>query len=522
MKPYKYYIVGVLLIMMSGSCKKDVFNLSPTDKLSPASFWKTSSDASAGLTGCYSNLWDITEEVLPYMDVLTPNAYSNYPWEGWQAIAWGNATSNGPGGITYIWQGAYSGIGRTNVFLANIGNVSMDATLKARMTGEAKFLRALYYFNLINYYGDVPLILTPPDISQAKQPRTPVAQVRQQILKDLDDAASVLPAQPYTGSDIGRATKGAALTLKAKVLLYNGQWTDAAAAAQSVMTLSGSGYALFPSYRGLFLPANENNNEVIFDVQFESTGKYSSSWDTYLGLYNASYTPGWSSIEPTQDFVDTYDMKDGSTYSAANPLADPTDKYNNRDPRLDQTIFRKGVNYNGLPYPVDSKGFAGIYTGFSFKKYTVYDNAPTPMVSYQKSYINGILLRYADVLLMYAEAQNEAVGPDASVYDAIRQVRQRAGINPPNLPAGLSQSQMRDRIMHERRIEFVGEGLYFSDVRRWKTANVELNRAVQLNGSYKAGVMDVRKYDPNKNNLFPIPQHEIDNSQNAIKQNPGY
>jgi hypothetical protein len=288
------------------------------------------------------------------------------------------------------------------------------------------------------------------------------------------------------------------------------------------MTLSGSGYALFPSYRGLFLPENENNSEVIFDVQFESTGKYSSAWDTYLGLYNASFTPGWSSIEPTQDFVDTYDMMDGSAYSAANPLADPKDKYNNRDPRLDQTLFRKGVNYNGLPYPVDSKGFAGIYTGFSFKKYTVYDNAPTATVSYQKSYINGILMRYADVLLMYAEAQNEATGPDASVYDAIRQVRQRAGINPPALPAGLTQAQMRDRIMHERRIEFVGEGLYFSDVRRWKTANVELNRAVQLNGSYKAGILDARKYDPNKNNLFPIPQHEIDNSQKAITQNPGY
>ncbi len=522
MKPYRYYIVGALLIIMGGSCKKDIFNLSPTDQLSPASFWKTSNDAAAGLTGVYSNLWDVTTDVLPYLDVITPNAYSNYPWEGWQAIAWGNANSNGPGGISLIWQGAYSGIGRANVFLANIGSVSMDATLKARMTGEVKFLRALYYFDLINYYGDVPLILAPPDVSQIKTPRTPVAQVRQQILKDLTDAAAVLPAQPYTGSDIGRATKGAALALETRVLLYNGQWAAAAAAAQSVMTLAGTGYALFPSYRGLFLPANENNSEVIFDAQYESTGKYSTNWDILLGLYNANYTPGWSSIEPTADFVDTYDMKDGSTYSPTNPLADPNDKYNNRDPRLDQTVFRKGVNYNGIPYPVDSKGFAGIYTGFSFKKYTVYDNAPTAVVSENKSYINGILIRYADVLLMYAEAQNEASGPDASVYAAIRLVRQRAGINPPDLPAGLSQAQMRAMIMHERRIEFVGEGLYFSDVRRWGTANVELNRAVQLNGSYEGGVMDIRKYDPNKNNLFPIPQHEIDNSQNAIKQNPGY
>ncbi|WP_183578324.1 RagB/SusD family nutrient uptake outer membrane protein [Mucilaginibacter sp. X5P1] len=522
MKSYKYYIIGALLIMMGSACKKDIFNLSPTDELSPASFWKTSSDATAGLTGCYSNLWDITNYVLPYLDVLTPNAYSNYPWEGWQGIAWGNATPDGPGGIPVIWEGAYSGIGRTNVFLANIGNVEMDATLKARMIGEAKFLRALYYFNLINYYGGVPLITTPPDLSQATQPRATVDQVRQQILKDLDDAAAVLPAAPYTGSDIGRATEGAALALKTRVLLYNGQWADAAAAAKSVMTLAGTGYALFPSYRGLFLPANENNSEVIFDVQFESTGKFSTNWDILLGIYNALYTPGWSSIEPTEDFVDTYDMKDGSTYSPTNPLADPTNKYNNRDPRMDQTIFRPGVNYEGLPYPVDSKGFAGIYTGFSFKKYTVYDNAPTPVVTENKSYINGILLRYADVLLMYAEAQNEASGPDASVYDAIRQVRQRAGITQPNLPAGLSQSEMRAKIMHERRIEFVGEGLYFSDVRRWGTANVELNRAVQLNGSYKAGIMDIRKYDPKKNNLFPIPQHEIDNSQKAITQNPGY
>jgi hypothetical protein len=257
-------------------------------------------------------------------------------------------------------------------------------------------------------------------------------------------------------------------------------------------------------------------------VQFKQP-EYPSAWDTYLGIYDGNILTaaiGWSSIEPTTDFVDEYEMKDGSVWTPTNPIADPADKYNNRDPRLDQTIFRKGKKYNGVPYPVDADGYPGIYTGFSFKKYTIYDTAAGPQVDYNKSEINGIILRYADVLLMYAEAKNESSGVDQSVYDAVNAVRERAGM--PDLPAGLNQDQMRDRIRHERRMEFVIEGLYYSDVRRWKIAESVLNRDVELDGSYKRGIMDDRTFDPAKDYVWPIPQREIDYSQKAIEQNPNY
>lgn len=511
------FITGFSFIGLT-ACKKGFFDLSPKDQLSPGSFWKDEKDAYAALTGCYSTLWDVTEEVLPYLDVLTPNAYSNYPWEGWKDISKGTQTPQGPGGPAGVWAGAYRGIGRTNTFLANIDKPAMDDGLRKRMKGDAQFLRAYYYFTLANYFGGVPLITDPPSVEQATTPRSTKEQLIAQVLKDLDDAAAVLPVTVVSAEN-GRATKGAALTLKTRVLLYQEKWAEAAAAAKAVMDLNV--YELFPDYRGLFLPQHENSKEVIFDVQF-TPPKYASNWDLYIGIYDGTITPGWSSIEPTADFVDEYEMKDGSIWSAANPLADPADKYNNRDPRLDQTVFRKGKSYNGRPYPVSADGWAGVYTGFSFKKYTVYDESTNENVGEGQSDINGIILRYADVLMMYAEAQNEAAGPDASVYSAVNAVRTRAGM--PGLPAGLNQVQMRERLRHERRIEFVLEGLYYSDVKRWNIADQVFNRDIVLNGGSSPGKgdIDARTFDPSRGYLWPVPQREIDNSKNAIEQNPGY
>ena len=163
----RYIIVlPLVLIIMLGevSCKKNFFNLAPTSELSPASFWKTENDATQGLTGVYSALWNVELEELPYLDVLTPNGYSNYPWEGWQSGAYGLWTSTNGGspdgqGDGNLWNGVWLGIGRANTFLANIGSVDMDASLKKRMIGEVRFIRAYYYFYAINFWGAVHLIL---------------------------------------------------------------------------------------------------------------------------------------------------------------------------------------------------------------------------------------------------------------------------------------------------------------------------------------------------------------------------
>lgn len=519
-----YYILFLPALLIFAGCKKDFFELNPTSQLSPSSFWQTENDATAALNACYAVLSDVNEEVMPYLDVITPNAYGNYPWEGWQGISKSSLTPQiGDNyGVTYIWQGGYKGIGRTNTLLANISKPEMNDSLRSRIKGEALFLRAYFYFNIANYFGGTPLILDPPDLGQAKLPRNTKEEVIAQVLKDLDEAAATSLPDSYTGSDIGRVTKGAVLALKVRVLLYEKKWAETAAVAKNIIDNKAQyGYDLFASYRELFLPQNENNKEVIFDVQYKSPDN-PTNWDLYIGISDGAITPGWSSIEPTTDFVDDYEMKDGSTWSTANPVADPANKYNNRDPRLDQTVFRKGRMYNGVPYPVDANGWPGLFTGFSFKKYTVYDESTNLNVGEGQSGINGIILRYADVLLMYAEAQNEATGPDASVFSAVNAVRTRAGM--PDLPAGLNQVQMRDHIRHERRIEFVLEGLYYSDVRRWNIADEVLNRDIILNGASSPGKGDVdeRTFDPSKNYLWPIPQREIDNSQKALEQNPNY
>lgn len=520
MKKYFLYM-GFAACMATGfSCNKDFLNKVPGDAISPSVFWKTEEDAKAGNIGCYSALWDVSTEVLPYLDVLTPNAYSNYPWEGWKNISISAQTPSDMGGMGGLYEGAYGGISATNNFLANIDKVSMDETKKNGMKGEAKFLRAYYYSLLANYWGGVVMILDQPDLVQVDAKKSTQQEVYAQVEKDLQEAATVLPA---TAAEKGRVTSGAAWGLLTRVYLYQEKWQQAADAAKKVM---GMNYSLFPSYRGLFLEANENNSEVIFDIQFLQP-RYPTSWDIYLGIYNPENAPGWSSIEPTQDLVNEYEMKDGTAYDPNDAVLHPKDPNNNgRDPRLDQTIFRKGVLYNSVPYPVDAEGWPGVYTGYSYKKYTAYDNNTSlsnAIGGTGLSQINGIIIRYADILLMYAEAVNELSGPTAEVYNAVNTVRARPSVVMPPLPTGLSKEQMRQRIRHERRIEFAGEGLYYSDIRRWKIAETVLNKSIVLNGSQMKGAVEKRIFRKEKDYLMPFPQGDIDNAPNMKgQQNPGY
>jgi hypothetical protein len=515
------YLIGLSITLLSiVSCKKNALDLYPTDAVSPAVFWKTEADAKAANTGCYSSLWDVTEEVLPYLDVLTPNAFSNYPWEGWKNISLSAQTPTDMGGMGTLYKGAYGGISATNNFLSNIDKVQMDAAEKSIMKGEAYFLRAYYYSILVNYWGGVPMILDNTDLNQIKTTKSTREEVYAQVEKDLDAAIGLLPA---AAAEKGRVTIGAAYGLKTRVYLYEEKWKEAADAAKKVMDMNT--YSLFPGYRGIFLEANEDNKEVLFNVEFLKP-RFATSWDMYLGIYVPANAPGWSSIEPTQDLVDEYEMKDGSKYNATNPIADTKDPNNNRDPRLDQTMFRKGVLYNSVPYPVSPDGWAGVYTGYSYKKYTIYDNNTSltnAIGGTGLSSINGIIIRYADILLMYAEAMNELSGPTADVYSAINQVRARPTVNMPPLPGGLTQDQMRERIRHERRIEFAGEGLYYADVRRWKIAEDVLNRPITLNGGQMKGAVEYRVFRKEKDYLMPFPQGDIDNAPNMKgQQNPGY
>lgn len=523
-KIWMFFAIGVL----AAGCAKKALDTQPTDRYTQETYWTTEKNATAALTGCYQSLTatGLFGYATPlWEEVATPNAYDYSNSDGFSLIAQGTQTATNAsagtitaGIVSLRWQDCYKGIGRCNTLLANIDKVAMDAVLKTREKAEAKFLRALYYTMLETYYGGVPLILDAPNLdTQGKLPRNTRDAVVKQILKDLDEVAGVLPLK-YTGGDIGRATKGAALGLKTRVLLFDAsplnnnagdisKWALAASAAKAVMDLPGTGYALFPNYRNLFLPANENSTETIFDVQFKIPEE-GNSFDLIDRQYNTN--------APLRDVINAYDMKDGLSPTQS-PLYQSANPYQNRDPRMYQTIVYPGDTYLGA---VTTATAPFKLTGYGVKKYSIYDQAASTNLINNAglSETNYMFIRYADILLMYAEAQNETSGPDASVYSAINLVRQRAGLVPFAIPAGKTQDEMRAIIRHERRIEFAFEGFYYNDIRRWKIAEQVMNAPV-LNSQNQ--VIETRHFNAARDYWWPIPQTQIDLNAN-LTQSPGY
>lgn len=503
MKKFTTALLFIALLTFSQSgCKTDLL-VNPKDQYSEVTFWNTQADALAGLSGCYNTLFDC-QNWFYETDMITANGLAYNETNGTDAIARGVHTPL-TDLIASRWIQAYRGIGRTNTFLAKIGGISgMADDLKNRTIGETKFLRAFYYQGLADVYGGVPLIVDQPDLAtQANLPRNPKEEVVAQIIKDLDEAIPVLPDTYSAATDLGRVTKGAALALKARVLLYNGRWADAAMTAKTL--IDRKTYTLFPSYRNLFLLANEHNSEVVFNVEYQLP-RFSHGLDYNSYVLNRP--------APTRELADVYLMTDGKPKEES-PLYDPSKPYDNRDPRLFQTMYTVGYKFNGrvtIPNNVPT-------TGFGLKKYTdLTDNDALPAPAQNRDETNIIFIRYAEVLLTYAEAQNEATGPDASVYDAINTLRRRASVNMPTLPAGLNQADMRSQIRRERRVELAFEGLYYSDTKRWKTIEIENNKSVS---NYLNQPIRQRNFNKDRDYLWPIPSNQIQVNLN-LKQNPGW
>lgn len=490
--------IAIAVVACLYSCKESFLDTTATDRYNEENFWKTEIHALAAINACYAvardgnlfggqNLW---------MENYTPNSMAS----GTNVqLALGTHNAGNMNLFQLRWNADYGGIGRTNNVLANLDKVQMDPALLERVRGEAYFLRAFHYADLVNYYGGVPLILEAPDFEKQKDlPRNTRAEIIVQILDDLDNAINRLPLF-YNGMDKGRATKGAAMGLKTRVLLYEGRWAEAAAAAKEVIDLKQ--YDLYPDYRGLFMLENEGNEEVLFDIQFVEPD-YTNSNDIYLELQ--------MNVAPTLDLVNSYYMIDGKPIGESG-LYNPEEPYENRDPRLHKTVVIPGYMFRG-GIVSDTKYFS---TGYGFKKYTTYkDNVKEP--DFLRSEINYIFLRYADILLMYAEAQNEIAESDPSVYAALNAIRLRAGM--PDIPPGLSKEEMREVIRNERRIELAGEGLYYNDIRRWRTAEVVMN-ASALNR--KGEIIQRRIFNPERDYLWPI--HAVTLQENpALEQNPGY
>lgn len=503
---YNLLLAGGLLF---SACTTNNLNVKPNNRYTDENFWTSEKEASAALAGCYSvlhreGMFDGGQATAVLEDAASPNAYDFTNRMGFGVIGAGTQTATNAPIFNSRWVDCYRGIGRCNTLLAKIGNIKMDGGVKERMRGEALFLRAFYYSLLSTYYGGAPLILDPPDVAEQKNlPRTPREEIIAQELADLDSASKILPVK-YVGDDIGRATKGAALALKARILLFEasplintnndpGKWKLAADAAKAVIDLAPeAGYKLFPDYRQLFMPENNNSTESIFAVQFKAP-EQGSSFDVESSQ--------WNDNAPLRDLIDAYGMQAGFTY-------DPEHPYDHRDPRMYATIVYPGDTYQGR---VTTDTYPFKITGYGVKKYTVYGKeVPEEIITSGRSEINFMILRYADVLLMYAEAQNEYLSqPDQSIYEALNAIRFRARM--PDIEEGLTKEEMRQVIRHERRIELAFEGRYYNDVRRWKIAENVMNGNIYNSDNE---VIMKRVFDPSTDYWWPISQTQLDLNPN--------
>jgi len=445
-----------------------------------------------------------------------------------------------------IWGRSYRSIRECNFALNNIDSVNMSQAKRDVLRAELRFIRAFRYQDLIRNYGGVVLVgdrvlnLKDSLSGAALFTRSSIKDCINYAVSELDAAAAKLPVANDGGSwPIGRATKGAALALKSRLLLYAasplynaGTWQAAAAAAQDVINMGI--YSLEPDYGALF--NNPNSKEIIFERVYAIGARH-----VCMEISNGpNGYGGWAGNTPLQNFVDSYETKDGKDISDPTSGYSDQNPYVNRDPRFYKTVLYNGAPYRGdtvkiyTPGGKDSKDGPSNWnttkTGYYLKKF-MNDAYPIDNPWNVAGLQPWIYFRYAEVLLNYAEAQNEAVGPDATVYSALHQIRQRAGM--PDVVAGLSQSDMRTAIRRERQVELAFEEHRFYDVRRWKIADVTENvpaygvdvSVVPANPGgygYTRKVALTGRTFLQQHYWLPIPRAEIQASNNQLQQNPNY
>ena len=546
----KWFTTALALATLAGSCKKDILDIKPTQFVSDVAVFEDLTLTSQFVTNIYGTLLGGFDR----RDAGLGNDWSR----GMGMLAMATDDAEGPASTslnnlnngdlnptftygTEMWAFDYQVIRKCNTLLARIDAVPGNEDLKNRLKAEGQFLRAFSYADLLKAFGGVPLITTEQSVTDDLfVPRSSYEEVLTQVIADCDAAAAVLPAS-YGPEELGRATKGAAMALKARMLLYAAsplnnpgneasRWQAAASAAKAVMDLNV--YSLYPNYYRLFLD-KAGNNEVIFARKYARPGvTHETPWKLSMSIQVPDVLGGaWGGFSPTQNLVDAYEMKNGKPISDAASGYNPQQPYSDRDSRLDQSVLRNGSTWKGITVETWEGGNAQkaangdrTKTGYGLKKMVDEKYVNADQV-YQGGDNDWIYIRYAEVLLNFAEAQNEAVGADGTVENAINLVRARAG--QPAL-TGLSQSDMRDRIRNERRVELAFEEHRFWDVRRWKLGSTYFNMPVKRmriennSGTFNYTVQDLenRTYREHQN-LLPIPQAEIDRNP-KLTQNGGY
>ena len=519
-----YSLLSILHLSFNG-CADKYLDLLPKDKITSANFPKTESDIKLLLNGVYAllregSIYDEGLFAFGALDGATPNAFN-----------WGNTPidragsgllSSGDGSIVnFRWTRCYAIIFRANYLLSAIEKVQLNNDVKAIYVGEAHFLRGLAYSLLVDSYGGVPIITKSITADEARNVvRATTEETWKQVIVDYDIAIANLKVD---APQKGRATKGAALGLEMRAYLYQGNYSKVLQLCGQIDALGK--YSLFPSYAGLFKLANENNQEVLFDVQYmRGENSQGSAVDQFCGTGTGSFTRG-SRYVPTQNLIDAYEKIDGSPgkYSDYTPNLD--NPYKGWDPRLQVTVVLPGSYILGYRFPnYIYPGGAFNHPGNRLKQYSTRKYRIEPMSDLPPAFqsdLNYIVMRYADVLLSKAEAIIETGGNIDEAVGLINRIRtERNDVKITPLPMGLSQSEARQKLRHERRIEFALEGLYWADIRRWDIGkdiypvNIKDQNGNIIETKFPNGYLEYY-------NLLPIPQSEI-YLNNKLQQNPGW
>lgn len=528
------YIIVIILTSILWSCEDDFLNRISQTEIGTDSFMSTEEDLYFATNALYSS----SSFSNLYLENMTDNCTNNHTWDAPYDLATGSATPY-YGFIMQFWDNNYRYIQTANRIIEGAQKAkNIDESKRLQYIAEAKFFRALLYDQLVGLYGDVPFLtnsISPSDAAEVT--RTDKSEIRTYLANDLSEIADDLP---ISSEQWGRVTQGAALSLKSRILLYNESWSEAAAAAKEVMDLGV--YSLHPSYEELFQYEGEQSSEIIFSRQYADLTGHKHDMTIQIG--SAIAYDGWANWLPTKDFIDTYECTDGLTIDDS-PLYDEKYPWDNRDPRLSQTVLYPGREY--------LDGYWTSIPGFDFGDAKVYDDSPgsggaewnKPKSGYMfwkyvqpqdiytgnewQGHIDLILIRYAEVLLNYAEAKLEAGDIDQSVYDAINEIRQRPSVNMPIISSGKGEQELRDIIRRERRVELVFEGFRLFDIRRWKTAEIVMNKTLYGAPEANPATMNpityitgwqVNVFNPARDYLWPIPQEEIDKI--GIEQNPNW
>jgi len=545
------------------SCKKNFLEVEPTDRISTTSVESDTTIFEAYVLNRYigSKLQDKEAEgsnpgfgrgfEYSMMSSYTDESIYNNDDGSW-LIQRGQISPDNLGSTGSFWSRSYRGIRECNYALDVLSKIAMSAGHKKMIEGELKFIRAFRYHDIIRNYGRAVLMgdkvtqLGDNLQDEALFKRATLQESLDYTLAQLDEAAATLPVSNSGSWQLGRATKGAALALKARLALYAasplynvGTWAAAAIAAQAVIDLNK--YGIYTGgYNKMFL-INESN-EMIFERLFTPNARH-----VCLEIANGPNGYGaWGGNTPLQNLVDDYQTLSGK------PITDPTSgyvatqPYANRDPRFGYTVIYNGAYYRSrnleafIPGGKDSKdgdsNWNTTKTGYYLKKF-MNDGFPIDNPWDVAGLQPWIYMRYSEVLLNFAEAANEAYGPDVvpagssmSARQAVNMVRARPDVNMPPLASGITQSDMREALRYERRVELAFEEHRYYDVRRWKIAETIENKPAAgmiitktgNNLTYSAKIaLDGRSFQT-KQYWLPIPRAEILASGGKLEQNPGY